>query len=71
MFSGVSGCAARNSSVATTIAASEVFMSLAPRPKSRPSRCVGGERVTVPLGQRSGRDDIGMTGKRYGPGSAG
>jgi hypothetical protein len=41
MFSGVSGCAARNSSVATTIAASEVFMSLAPRPKSRPSRCVG------------------------------
>jgi hypothetical protein len=39
-------------------------------PEKRPLAVRGGERVTVPLGQRSGRDDIGMTGKRYGPGSA-
>ncbi len=35
------GCAARNSCTATTMAASEVFMSLAPRPYSLPSLCVG------------------------------
>ncbi len=35
------GVSARNSSSATTKAAMEVFMSLAPRPYSLPSRCVG------------------------------
>ncbi len=35
------GVAARNCSQATTMAASEVFMSLAPRPKSLPSRWLG------------------------------
>src|SRR5437868_12336168 len=35
------GCAATNSSMATTMAAMEVFMSAAPRPYSLPSRCVG------------------------------
>ena len=35
------GCAAMNSSQATTIAAIEVFMSAAPRPYSLPSRRVG------------------------------
>jgi hypothetical protein len=40
-------------------------------PEKPPLAVRGGEWVTVPLGQRSGRDDIGMTGKRYGPGSAG
>ncbi|MCY1545035.1 hypothetical protein D9M68_809530 [compost metagenome] len=41
MSIGGLGFAARNSSQATTMAASEVFMSLAPRPKSLPSRCEG------------------------------
>ena len=36
-----SACAAANSSAATTMAAIELFMSAAPRPCSRPSRCVG------------------------------
>ena len=41
MPSGESGFVERNSSAATTIAASEVFMSAAPRPYRRPSRWAG------------------------------
>ena len=40
-LSEVSGWAAKKSSVATTMAAKEVFMSLAPRPYKRPSRWLG------------------------------
>ena len=41
MFRGALGCLATNSSTATTKAAIDVFMSLAPRPKSLPPWCVG------------------------------
>jgi len=52
------GCAATNPSIATTIAASEVFMSAAPRPNSLPSRSVGAngsdsQRSSGPVGTTS------------------
>ena len=51
------GVCAKNSSQATTMAASEVFMSLAPRPNKWPSRCVGTKGSLV----QAARSPVGTT----------
>jgi hypothetical protein len=59
----VPDCAATKASAAVTKAASEAFMSAAPRPYSMPSPMHRQERVAVPLFERSARDDVGVAGK--------
>ncbi len=51
-------------SIATTIAASAVFMSAAPRPNSLPSRTIGSNGGEVHCSTRTGRHHVGVTRKR-------
>ena len=61
---GADGCAATKASMAVTKAASEPFMSAAPRPYSQPSRSIGTNGSARPsCSTRAGRHDVGVPGE--------
>ena len=68
---GWPGWAATNSSAATVMQATAVFMSAAPRPKSRPSRCVGTKGSLCQCSSGPvGTTSVWPASTRVGPGTA-